>query len=210
MSAPDVVTPPRPALLWFRGEHEAVRQWLAAGVVEAELTRAEGWSVARPVALPEGLGPYGDPLGLLLSRPVPAELLPVVGMTQREGLLVVAAALDESSGVHWIAVRPGVGPHELGNLPTCGPRFLVDAAGVPDRASEVAALVARGRGAGSSPGGFGVRLALLLGLPGASWVRTDEPLPGGEVVALDEREVQRFMSVLGDRLLERAEREEGR
>lgn len=210
MTPIDAVSPPRAALLWFGADEQAVSDWLVAGVVAAEVAPADGWTVVRPLSVPEGLGPYGDSLGLTLSRPVPVELLPVIGMTEREGLLVVAAATQDDPELHWVAVVPGVAPHALADLPTCGPRFLAEAAGCPEQAPEITALVSHGRGAGSSPGEFGTRLALALGLPGAAFVRRPGTLSGGLVAEPDPREVQRFVKVLSDRLVERAESEDPR
>ncbi|WP_374929671.1 hypothetical protein [Kytococcus sedentarius] len=207
MNPVEAVSPAHSALLWFSGGVDAVGEWLTDGVVAAEVAPGEGWTIVRPLAVPDGLGPYGDALGLTLSRPVPAELLPVIGFTEREDLLVVAAATETDPLLHWIAVLPGVGPHPLADLPTCGPRFLAQAAGAPDRADEVTSLVSRGRGANSGPREFGTRLALTLGLPGASLFRRPAELPGGELAEPDPREVQRFMSVLSDRLVERSEAE---
>ena len=207
MNPVDVVSPAHSALLWFAGDVKTVTAWLTDGVVAAEVAAGEGWTVVRPLAVPDGLGPYGDALGLTLSRPVPTELLPVIGFTEREGLLVVAAATHHEPRLHWVAVLPGVGPHPLVDLPVCGPRFLAQAAGAPEAADEVTALVSLGRGANSGPREFGTRLALTLGLPGAPLFRRPGQLPGARTAEPDPREVQRFLSVLSDRLVERAEAE---
>lgn len=195
-------------LLWFRGHQDAVADWLSGGVVSADHAPGEGWTVVRPASVPAGLGPYGDALGLTLSRPVPDGVLPVVGMTVRGGLLVVAAADGDDAELHWVVAQPGVGPHPLGDLPVCGPRHLARVAGVPDQCDAVTALVSRGRATGTDPVALGVRLAGLLGLPGAAELRRPDPLPGSRRVEPDPREVQRFVGVLSDRLAERAEEEE--
>ena len=69
-------------------------------------------------------------------------------------------------------------------------------------------LGARAAGRRDHPVALGVRLAGLLGLPGAAEFRRPDPLPGSQRVEPDPREVQRFVGVLSDRLAERAEEEE--
>ncbi|SNC72514.1 hypothetical protein SAMN05445756_1873 [Kytococcus aerolatus] len=197
----------RPAhgVLWFSGDPEGVAAWLVGGVVSAEVVALDGWTLVRPLELPAGLGPYGDAVGLILSRVVPDEHRPVVALTEREGVVVVAAADQPGDEVHWVAVQPGVGPRSLGELPTCGPRYMTAAAGVPEQADELAALIARRRAVGSGAGELGMRLAMVLGLPEPAVARRQVEFSHGLVVEPDPREVQRFKQVLSDRLVERDE-----
>ncbi|WP_462417710.1 hypothetical protein [Kytococcus sp. Marseille-QA3725] len=205
MNAPARPPHERAALLWFGTAADRVTAWAASGVTSLEVAHDRGWSVARPTTVPEGLGPYGDGMGLCLGRSLPPDLLPLVAMTEREDLLVVAAAVPQDPTLRWVAVLPGAGPRSVGDLPVCGPRLLTEAAGRPELVDEVAALVARGRGAGGGPGALGARLARLLGLPGAGGMRRPGPLPGGVLVEPDAREVRRFVSVVSDRVVDRSE-----
>lgn len=154
-------------LLLVHGSPAAVSRWLRKGLVSATLARFGEWTgVTLAEERARSAAPYDIGLEVLVSRPAPRRVRPVIALLDIDGRAVVSVQAGQvRRSQRWLVWEPGRGVVDTPSLPRLEVGALLSAARAsgPVRAEEVRAVLSSTRG---SPVDLLVTLLGLLGLPG--------------------------------------------
>lgn len=192
-------------LLLVHGAPTSVARWLRRGLVPATYARYGPWTgVTLAEDRARSAAPYDIGLEVMVSRPAPRRVRPVLGFLDVHDRAVLTVQSGTLRGRHeWLVWEPGSGAVDTPSLPRLRLSTLLAAAGAggPVRAEEVGAVL-------ESPAGRPIDVLVtvlgLLGLPGRELLLSGDS-EGADVVLPAPRSVAAFDRLVADEVDHRAE-----